>query len=210
MFRPKKSISTKFLLPILMLIFLFSISGCANKSGSPANTSTPPSAQNGTSATTPGATSGAASNIKPVPKPGAVTYENYLNIKFDTTYDDIKNILGDGVKDELSTDVIDYKWNDQGKTITIRTLKGKVESKSQSKLGKTTSNLTEDQFKKITSGMTFDQVTSILGTDYQEVSTSKSDKGVDRLVAWMMPDSKSIKVKFQDDKVIKAYNYLKK
>jgi len=206
MFSQKKSVSSKLILPILLLLFLLSISGCGNKSGSPSNTSTPPSTQNGTSVATPDATP----NVKPVAKPGAVTYENYLNIKFDTTYDDVKNILGDAVKDELSTDVIDYKWNDEGKTITIRTLKGKVVSRSQSKLGKTTANLTEDQFKKITAGMTFDQVVSILGSDYQEVSTSKSDTATQRLVAWMMPDSKSIKVKFQDDKVTKSYNYLKK
>jgi len=193
MFSQKKSVLSKFILPILMLLFILSISGCGNKPSSPASTPTPPPSQ----------------NAKPVVKPGVVTYENYLNIKFDTTYDDVKGILGEGVKDELSADIIDYKWNDQGKTITIRTLKGKVVSKSQAKLGKTTANLTEEQFIKITTGMTFDQVTSILGSDYQEVNLKKSDNVIERLVTWLMPDSKSIRVRFQDDKVIKTYNDLK-
>ena len=193
MFSQKKSVLSKFILPILMLLFILSISGCGNKPSSPASTPTPPPSQ----------------NAKPVVKPGVVTYENYLNIKFDTTYDDVKGILGEGVKDELSADIIDYKWNDQGKTITIRTLKGKVVSRSQAKLGKTTANLTEEQFIKITTGMTFDQVTSILGSDYQEVNLKKSDNVIERLVTWLMPDSKSIRVRFQDDKVIKTYNDLK-
>jgi len=193
MFSQKKSVLSKFILPILMLLFILSISGCGNKPSSPASTPTPPPSQ----------------NAKPVVKPGVVTYENYLNIRFDTTYDDVKGILGEGVKDELSADIIDYKWNDQGKTITIRTLKGKVVSRSQAKLGKTTANLTEEQFIKITTGMTFDQVTSILGSDYQEVNLKKSDNVIERLVTWLMPDSKSIRVRFQDDKVIKTYNDLK-
>lgn len=194
MFSQKKSVLSKLILPILMVLFLFSISGCGNKPSSPASTPTPPPSQ----------------NAKPVVKPGVVTYENYLNIKFDTTYDDVKSILGEGIKDELSAEIVDYRWNDQGKTITIRTLLGKVVSKSESKLGKTTTNLTEEQFKKITTGMTFDQVTSILGPDYQEVNSKKSDNAIERLVAWVMPDSKNIKIKFQDDKVTKTYNDLKK
>ena len=194
MFSQKKSVLSKLILPILLVLFLLSISGCGNKPSSPASTPTPPPSQ----------------NAKPVVKPGVVTYDNYLNIKFDTTYDDVKSILGEGIKDELSADVIDYKWNDQGKTITIRTLKSKVVSKSQTKLGKTTPNLTEDQFNQITMGMTFDQATSILGPDYQEVTLKMSDTGIERFVAWVMPDSKNIKVRFQDDKVTKTYNYLKK
>ena len=190
----KKSVLSKFILPILMVLFLLSISGCGSKPSSTASTPTPPPSQ----------------NTKPVIKPGVVTYENYLNIKFDTTYDDVKSILGEGMKDELSANIIDYKWNDQGKTIIIRTLDGKVVSKTQSKLGKTTANLTEEQFKKVTEGMTFDQVTSILGADYQEVNSKKSDNAIVRTVSWITPDSKAVRVKLQDDKVTQVYNDLNK
>ena len=90
------------------------------------------------------------------------------------------------------------------------TLKGKVISKSQAKLGKTTTNLTEDQFNKITTGMSFDQVTSILGPDYQEINSKKSGNVITKLVAWIMPDSENIRVNLQDDKVTKNRTIISK
>ena len=186
MLSQKKLASSKFILPILMVLFLLNISGCGNKPSIPEQ------------------------NTKPIVKAGVVTYENYLNIKFDTTYDDVKSILGEGTKNKKDDGILSYKWDDQGKTITIETLKDKIIFKSQTKLGKTTANLTEEQFKKITAGMTFDEVVAIFGPDYQEVNSRKSDNVITRLVAWVMPDSKNIKIRLQDDKVTKTYNYLKK
>lgn len=214
MYNQFKSTLSKSILPILLL-FILSITGCGSKPTNPANsnsTSNSASTSSSNSTSNPASSPAPSQTAKPVPKPGAVTYQNYLNIKFNTTYDDVKKILGDGLKDDLSANIIDYKWDDQGKTITLRTLNGKIVSKSQFKLGKTTANLTEDQFKKIKKDMTFAQIVAILGPDYQEISTRKSDKSADitRLVGWIMPNSKSIKVELKNDKVVKAYDYLKK
>lgn len=183
--------SSKSIFPILLILLLL-IAGCGNNSSKPDNSSEKAKTDNTV-----------------VTKAGVVTYENYQKINFDSTYDDVKSILGAGTKKELNSDVDSYKWDDQGKTITIQTTNGKVSFKSQTNIGKTTANLTEDQFNKITKDMTFDQVVAILGPDYQEQNSKKSGKVITRFVAWVMPDSKSIKVKFQDDKVVNTNNYLK-
>ncbi|EGW37358.1 hypothetical protein DOT_4803 [Desulfosporosinus sp. OT] len=57
--------------------------------------------------------------------------------------------------------------------------------------------------------MTVDQVVSILGPDYREVSYEKSAGAIIRSLIWMMPNSKFIKVKLQNDKVTDIYNFLK-
>ena len=204
----RKSYSSKLILPIL-LILLLSIAGCASKAKTPENL------KEGT--TTPGTATPAPSNSQNT-KPGSttatgagvITYENYLKIKLDMSYDDVKSILGEGKKKEIKTDIISYTWEEQGKTILVQTNKGKVQTKIQSKLGKTTSKLTVDQFDKITNDMTIDQLVSILGPDYAEVSYKKSDNAILRNVIWALPDRTSIKVYLKDGKVINKNNDLKK
>lgn len=180
-----KSVLSKLILPILMILLL-SIVGCGSK---PSQDDKPLSSV--------------------VTKEGVVTYENYLKIKLDATYDDVKGILGEGKKREGKVDVVSYKWEDQDKTIEVQTNKGKIESKSQTKLEKTTAKLTEAQFNKITEGMTIEQVAAILGPDYGEVSSKKSDASTVTMVVWRLSDAKNVKVKLQDGKVTKTYNFLK-
>lgn len=192
MFSEKSGLS-KLILPTLMILFLLSLAGCGGESNNVGNSS-------GKS------TSPAPANSQIA---GVVTYENYLKINLDTTYDDVKSILGEGTKKEIDADVVSYKWNEQGKNIVIRTNKGKVESKTQSDLGKTTSTLTIKQFNQVTTGMTLEQVVALLGPDYREVSTEKSADSILKSVIWMMPDSRFVKVKLQDDKVINTYDFTK-
>ena len=198
----KKLVSSKL---ILSLFLLLSIAGCASKPSNPeisSGGSTPPAPST-------------SQNAKPVgtgteAKAGEVTYENYLKIKLDSTYDDVKSILGEGRKTATnSPDVFSYNWGESGKTINIQINKGKVEAKTQTMLGKTTSSLTEDQFNKVTKGMSFDQVVSILGPDYQESSYKKSANAVRRVVTWMRPDSTNVTIGLEDNKVFDKYNFLK-
>lgn len=202
----EKSVLSKLILPILMILFLLGLAGCGNKAGSNGSASvgsTSPAPANSQNAKLGSSTATAATTAT---KAGVVTYENYLKIKLDTTYDDVKSILGEGQKNTINADIVSYRWNDQGKTITIRTNKGKVETKTQNKLGKTTSKLTVDQFNQVTKGMTIDQVVSILGPDYREASYNKSATSIIRSVVWMMPDSTYIKVTLKDDKVTNKYS----
>lgn len=201
----KKSVLSKLILPILMFLLLLSLSGCGNKPNNNGNPSSGGSAS-------PAPTSPQNTAKPATPSPGvAVTYDNYLKIKLDSTYDDVKSILGDGRKvTDTNPDIFSYIWGGSGgKNVNIQFSKDKVISKTQAMLGKTTSTLTEDQFKQLTKGMTFEQVVSILGPDYQESSLKKAGNGVRRVVMWMKPDSTNITVALQDDKVTDLYNFLK-
>jgi len=202
----EKSVLSKLILPILMILLL-SIAGCGSKSndaGSSLKGSTTPTPKS----TSQNAKSGNSTTTEA--KAGLITYENYLKINLDTTYDDVKSILGEGKKKEMKTDVVDYTWAEKGKTILVQTNKGRVVTKIQSDLGKTTPKLTLDQFNQIATGMTIDQLVSILGPDYQEVSYKKSANVILRNVVWMLPDSTLIKVYLRDGKAINKNNTLKK
>jgi len=201
----KKSVFAKLILPILMMLLLSNLSGCGNK---PNNNENPSSG-----GFVPPTPTGSQNTAKPAtPSPGeAITYDNYLQVKLDSTYNDVKSILGSGRKvTDTNPDIFSYIWKvSDGKTVNIQFNKEKVVSKTQAMLGKTTSTLTVDQFNKLTKGMTFDQVVSILGPDYQESSLKKSGNGVRRVVMWMKPDTTNVTVALQDDKVIDLYNFLK-
>lgn len=194
----EKSVLSKLILPVLMILMLLSLTGCGSKpndAGSTSAGSAPTNSQN----TKTGNSSAA----------GAITYENYLKIQLDSTYDDVKKILEEGKKTDISPDVVSYNWGGSGKTINIQISKGKVDSKTQTMLGKTTTTLTVDQFNKVTKGMTFDQVVTILGPDYQESSYKKTANTVRRVVTWMRPDSANVTIVLEDNKVLSQYNFLK-
>ncbi|EGW37357.1 hypothetical protein [Desulfosporosinus sp. OT] len=97
----EKPLSFKFILPILMILLL-SIAGCASNPSNPSKPSNPEISSGGSTSPAPGisqnATPGSSTATGAETKAGVVTYENYLKIKLDTTYDDVKNILGEGKK----------------------------------------------------------------------------------------------------------------
>lgn len=197
----KKSVLSKLIFPLLLIFLSQSfITGCGkpNNAGNSAGGSTP-NVQNSSQSTK-------AGNSSTV---GAVTYENYLKIKPGMTYDNVKSILGAGIVKNPKSNPDTYTWGKSGKTITVQINQGKVVSKAQTMLGKTTSTLTADQFNKIKKDMTFDQTISILGPDYQESSYKRSGSTDRRVVMWMKPDTTNVTVVFQDDKVNSMYNFLK-
>lgn len=115
------------------------------------------------------------------------------------TYDEVKKIIGEGRMTDLGSGSKLYSWDDIPREITVQTSEGKVEQKSHTMLSKTTAKVTEDQFNKITKGMTFEQVVSILGPDYQEGSLKKSVDTTRRFVNWVREDKKYIKITSEGD-----------
>lgn len=194
MFNKKMLINRLFFL-LLTTVLLFGTVGCGSSSSSQKSIKKATETQNPVQNTT-------ESN-------GVITYENYLKIQLDMTYEDVKSIIGEGKKTDLSSDSSSYTWGDAGKTITIQTENGKVLQKSQTMLGKTTSTVTEDQAGKIAKGMSFNDVVNTLGQDYQEISCKKSVDNIRKSYSWTKPNYKNVIVLFQDDKVIDVYNNLK-
>lgn len=106
-----------------------------------------------------------------------VNYENFLNIQMGMSYDQAKEILGDG--EELSSSEISgiktsmYSWNGKGiSTLTVTVQNDAITNKAQAGLKSMDAQITMDKYNKIENGMTYDQVKEILG-EGQLASESK-------------------------------------
>ena len=97
-----------------------------------------------------------------------ITYENFCSIQMGMTYDQVKEVLGDG-QEQSSNEVsgiktVMYSWSGSGvSNMNVTIQNDEVVGKAQSGLYKDKANITMDQYNKIENGMTYDQVKGILG-----------------------------------------------
>lgn len=97
-----------------------------------------------------------------------ISYEDFMNIKINSSYEDIKNIIGEGK--EISSSEISgikttiYEWDGKGiSNITLTLQNGKLTSKTQLGLKPMNANITLDKYNKINNGMSYEDVKEILG-----------------------------------------------
>ena len=101
--------------------------------------------------------------------PKQITYDNFLKIKIGSNYTDIVNILGSEsckstkVINGLKNDIYLWKVNGTEKSIFITFRNGIVITKEQYKLNENTNNFSNENIRKLKSGMTYSDVVSILG-----------------------------------------------
>lgn len=97
-----------------------------------------------------------------------ITYENFLNVKMGQSYDEVKEILGEG-NESSSSEISDikttiYNWNSKGLGNIIITIQnGEVKGKAQMGLNDNKANITMEQYNKIENGITYEQLKTILG-----------------------------------------------
>lgn len=97
-----------------------------------------------------------------------ITYDNFLSIKMGMTYDEVKQILGEG--SEMSSNEISgikttmYTWQGSGMSnISVTIQNDAVTNKAQAGLKDMDAGITMDKYNQVKNGMTYDEVKGILG-----------------------------------------------
>lgn len=126
----------------------------------------------------------------------------YNKIDVGKTYEEVKEILGDGGTNTVDTKLIkSYTWtNDDKSTISANFMDNAVTSKSQDNLPPTLSGskaVTLKMFNKINEGMTTKQVTDILGEGTPRVMVMKDGKK-EIMMGWDNSDGSNITVTLLD------------
>lgn len=97
-----------------------------------------------------------------------INYDNFLNIQMGMTYDQVKEVIGEG--EEVSSSEIEgiktvmYSWQGKGlDNISVTIQNDAVTNKAQTGLMDMDAGITMDKYNQIQNGMTYDQVKEILG-----------------------------------------------
>lgn len=196
----KKSLS------LVIITLLFVVLGCSflNKK----DEAPPPPPKDGTTSTT----------EKPADKPASDTsssstadlsYDKFQKIELGMNYDKVKEIMGSEGNETSSTksgsyESKAYEWKgDKFARISVRFRNGDLVTKSQSNLTdrKGDADLTQDKFNKINTGMSYDEVKGILGSDGEMTRISKIGDSTLTSYTWKGPKFQRVFTSFKDDKL---------
>lgn len=140
-----------------------------------------------------------------------VTYDKFLKVKLNSTYDEVKGILGEGEK-QVSCNIagietLIYTWNnfDESK-IKITIQNGKVVIKDQEGLSLKKTNISTKKFEKIEQNMNYEQVKQILGEG--ELTTLSDAYGYKTTIYfWRNSKDFNVHVMFQNDEIVELGSY---
>lgn len=109
-----------------------------------------------------------------------ISYDNFLNIKMGMSYDDVKNILGDGIEISCSefsgNKTTIYEYDGKGiSNITITLNNNSVTSKTQLGLKSNNSNISLTDYNKVKNGMSYDKVKELIGEGQLTTESSIMD-----------------------------------
>jgi hypothetical protein len=96
-----------------------------------------------------------------------ITYKNFLDIKMGESYDDAVKLLGNGKESSsnetegIQTNI--YEWKQSGNYMTVTIQNNVVVEKSQLGLQSTDSQITMDKYKQVENGISYEELTKILG-----------------------------------------------
>lgn len=135
----------------------------------------------------------AETTTKAPEKKSGVTAENYHKIKMDMSYDDAKKIMGS--EGEVSSDsevsgikTTIYSWQDGLASINITVQNGEVVGKAQAGVETDTAEATMDNYNKIETGMSYDDVKKVMGGEGILMSESKIMDIESSIYAWYASD----------------------
>lgn len=193
----KKPIFTKWWFWLLVIIVIAAIaggSGGGEKSSETSSDQTTALAMNET--TTVAETTKEASKI---------TYENFLNIKMGSTLADVEALLGKG--SELSSSEVSgiktiiYQWNGSGlSNMNVTIQNDEVAGKAQLGLKDGNENVTLDKYNQVKEGMSFEEVTAILG-EGELMSQTKILDMESIMYTWANSDGSNMNCTFTGDKM---------
>lgn len=134
-----------------------------------------------------------------------------MQVEIGTTYDQVKSILGDGMKDSL-THTEDSGLepfileNADGSYIRVSFLLNRVFDKHQENLeNNMNAKITKEEFAKLKRGMTYEEVKSVLGEGQLIYKSSSSGAFYNEEYIWLNKDKSFIKVHLQENRVTSRY-----
>jgi hypothetical protein len=142
------------------------------------------------------------------------TLIKFMNIQMGMSYDQVKQILGDGVKDTNALDASPiqqyYIWeNNDGSSIRVTFVSNRAIYKEQDNLDNSFKfNITKKQFDKIQRGMTYSQVKEILLVDGQlikQYGSWQTNNTGSELYEWYNINKSYISILFKNGKVSSRY-----
>lgn len=184
----------KILVATLGMVSILGLSGCSTSNQKSDNTNPTKAVKADKS------TSSKDTKKETSEKSGKVTYDDFSKVKIDMTYDEAKKILGEGTKDKDSNKM--YSWGEDGKEIQIiYDDDGKATDISEDGLENNDTKVTEDQYNKIQSDQSYDDVKAIFGgKDGTIIRKTYGAHGDDDEYIWGNEKDGYIKVTFGDGK----------
>lgn len=211
-------------LALVMAALLFVVLGCnldrftgggENTSSSPEST---PAESGESTESTPEGTGDEDSSSSDSAETADLSIDKFNKIELGMSYDDVKGIMGsDGNQTSMSKsgnyESASYDWKgEKYERIMVRFRNGDLVYKSQSGLTPNdgTADITQAKFNKINTGMSYDEVKEIIGSDGEMTSISKIGESVSASYRWKGPKYSNIFANFRDDKLTnKTQNGLK-
>lgn len=140
---------------------------------------------------------------------GNLSMDSFNKIELDQDYDAVKGIMGSDGNETSSTksgsyESKSYEWKgDKFARISVRFQNGKLVSKSQSNLTerKGDADLTQDKFNKVNTGMSYDEVKGVIGSNGEMTRISKVGKSTLTSYTWKGPKFQRVFTSFKDDKL---------
>lgn len=135
-----------------------------------------------------------------------VNYDNFLSIQMGMTYEEVKDILGEG-KEESSNEtngikIVMYSWRgNDSNDVSIMMRDDIVVNKDQAGLLDMDAQITLDNYNKIQNGMTYNQVQEILG-EGQMISESEFEGTKCVIYEYVNKDGSKANFTFTSDSLI--------
>lgn len=135
-----------------------------------------------------------------------VTYENFLKLGMDQTYEDACALLGEGTESSsseiggITTKM--YSWKGNGlANMNITIQNGVVTGKAQMGLNKNNPGITLEKYNSVNEGMTLEEVISVLGQG-DLTSQSKLMDIESYIYSWINKNGANCNITFQDGVVV--------
>lgn len=133
-----------------------------------------------------------------------ITYEKFSKVKMGSTYEDVKNMLGEG-KESTSSEMggiktVIYTWdNGDGSNMNVTFQNNKALAKAQAGLSRERADVNMEKYNKIETGMDYNKVKEILG-DGELMSISEVVGSNTSIYSWVNSNGTNMNVTFQDGK----------
>lgn len=142
-----------------------------------------------------------------------LTAEKFNSIDFGMSYEDVVAIIGeDGVVlsestiSDITTTI--YQWEEGPSNFNITLQNNELVGKAQLGIITSSSEITLEMYNSIETGMTYDEVVSVLGENGAFLSNSKILDSISEIYTWSGTSlGSSCNITFQDGKVIAKAQY---